>query len=272
VPNGRKREPYQLYTRGVFRSLKMRATRLPQEGVALGDVGIMEDGVFERRTTLRKLGIRFSTRPGRTTASFDYSSRQGVSFSTKAAGETSNEFQSVGKAKAGVLIRFSRAGAVVFTVPSSRIVSISNLNDLQADLRRLDRSGVWERRWVVVTKIVEAESATILVSGSARAKVELRADAHIVAGSVDLADVGAGFSRASSQDMEIKLVAEGDLVPLYLVHELRTTRTARHPVKGKRTLRRRRGVARKPAKKATARRRATKKASRKKATRRRRSR
>jgi hypothetical protein len=75
--------------------------------------------------------------------------------------------------------------------------------------------------WVVITKVVKAHRATILLSGSTEAFVELRASGSVAAGNVDLADLAVGFARARASGMAVNLVAEGRLTPLYEAFRLR---------------------------------------------------
>jgi hypothetical protein len=208
---------YRQYTRSLLGALNWRGTWPPSDSVELGDVGVLKDGVFEAETTLGDLGVNFSGNQGRAKASVDYQSSSGVSVRTKLAGETSPYFTHVGRGRAGVLFRFSRRGAVVFSAVSCQIVGIEGMASLQAKLRRLRRSGEWHRHWVFVHRTIHASSATILVAGSRSAGVELRADASVTA--IDLARIGAGLAVARREGMEVAMVATGDVMPLYQVKE-----------------------------------------------------
>jgi hypothetical protein len=211
---------HRQYTASLFRALSWRATWLPNEAKSLGDVGYLREGLFEQWTSLKDLGVAFSKKPPKSKALFDYQSSSGVSALVKAAEETAPQFSSIGKANAGVLITFSRAGAIVLSAPSCQIFEIDQVASLDRKLRELRRSKDWEKDWVVITKIVKAPSSTILVSGSANAAVELRAAGNLGPHGVNLARIGVGFSLARQRDMAVKLVAEGGLVPLYQAYDL----------------------------------------------------
>jgi hypothetical protein len=219
--------PYRQYTRSLLRT-GYRATWLPGETMELGAIGFLKDGLFDQRARLRDFDITFTAKRGTGRTGFEYQSSTGVKTSYKAAGESSASFRGVGVASAGVRFEFSRLGAVVFSAPKCEITEIDNKRALE---RRLRGVRDWDMGWVVITKLVKAESATILLSGSGEAFVELRAKGSVAPGGVDLADVAVGFSRARASGMAVSLVAEGRLTPLYEAFRMRQPALTRDPRK-----------------------------------------
>jgi hypothetical protein len=243
----------KIYMTSVHRALKpLRATWWPGDRIELGAVGVLLDGAFHQRTTLKKLGVGFGVRTTKTNVPFDYSSSRGVSVSAKAAGSTSSVFSAVGKASAGVHIAFGRAGAVVLSAPDSTVVEIEEIRSLERQLNTLRSSGIWEGDWVFIKKTVMASTATILVAGANSASVELEAKADLGQAGVDLARIGVGYKLASHSGMAVKMVAERGLVPLYEADRLVWRPTVANL--GRRVARPRRRAVRKAApRKATAR-------------------
>jgi hypothetical protein len=184
----------------------------------LGAVGFLKDGLFDQRARLKDFGISFAPRPDGGRTGFEYQSSTGVKTSYKAAGQASGAFRAVGVASAGVRFEFSRFGAVVFSAPNCVVSEIDNKRSLE---RKLRNTSDWDMGWVVITKILKARSATILVSGSTGAFVELRASGDIAPGGIVLADLAAGFSRARTSGMAVQSVAEGRLTPLYEAFRMR---------------------------------------------------
>lgn len=209
---------HRQYTKSLFRALNWRGTWPVSERLELGDVGTLEDGIFRQETTLADLRVSFSKNWGTARTSFYYESSSGVSVHTKLAGETSRFFSYVGHARAGVSFLFSRAGAVVFWAPSCRVGAIANPASLRPKLKRLRESGDWDRDWVFISRVIKAPRATILVSGSRGAGVELRADQSVTA--IDLAKIGADLAVARREGMAVFMVAAGDLIPLYQVRNV----------------------------------------------------
>jgi hypothetical protein len=204
--------PYRQYTRSLLLETRYRAVWLPSETIELGAIGFLEDGLFDQRARLKDFDVAFTTKTGEGRTTFEYQSSTGVKTSYKAAGESAPAFHGIAKAHAGVRFDFTRFGAVVFSAPKCAITEIDNKRVLE---RRLRGVPDWDMKWVVVTKAVKAHSATILVSGTSGAFVELRASGDIGPSGVDLADLAVGFSRAGTSGMAVKLVAEGRLTPLY---------------------------------------------------------
>jgi hypothetical protein len=148
---------------------------------------------------------------------FDYQSSSGVSSAVKLAGQEKGQFQWVGAASAGIRFEFNRAGAIVFSAPDCVVTEIDNKRALE---RRLVDVNDWDNGWVVITRVVKAKHATILVSGEKGAFAELRANADLSPGGVDLAELAVGFQKARSSSMSVDLVARGDLTPLFEAHQL----------------------------------------------------
>jgi hypothetical protein len=78
--------------------------------------------------------------------------------------------------------------------------------------------GQWEPDYVVVSKFQRADTATILISNSDRARLELSATADLsVGGDLALANAGVGL-RATAQSGDVtRFVARKGLTPLYRV-------------------------------------------------------
>lgn len=218
VPRAESGDTYRNYTVSMLRRTGYRATWFPSESLELGGVGfLLSTGRFDQRARLRDFGVSFTSRRSGGSMSFDHQSSSGVSCSVKAAGQEKGPFQWVGTASAGIRFEFSRAGAIVFSAPDCVVTEIDNKRALERRLRDVQD---WDNGWVVVTRVVRAKHATILVSGEKGAFTELRANAGLSLGGVDLAELAVGFQKARSSSMSVDLVARGDLTPLFEAHQL----------------------------------------------------
>lgn len=215
---------FKKYARTVRKHTNYRATWLPGSRLELGQVGIISDGVFHYRTDLEKLGIAFEVRrDNQPNDTFNFDSNGVRSTSFKAAGETDEAFKSVAAAKAGARVEFSGAHAVVMRTKNARVNTIADIAKLETDLlaavqRTIGPDGeavppVWQRDWVVITEVVDAEAATIIMSTERDATIEIEASGTI--GPDGLVDVDAGFGHESTQSIGIKEIAKRGMTPLH---------------------------------------------------------
>lgn len=209
---------YKNFANKIYSELGYRATWLPGTALALGDVGRLENGVLHVETSLDRLGIPFeAVEDSLPEGSMDFQSRNSVNVVLKAAGSIDGRFKALTQAEAGALVEFSDDDAVLMElkgVTSLRIADQASLKrSLLAAVVAADDQLRWDRDWIVVTDLVRAATATILISGGSSSRVEFRATANITP--ANLADVSAGLSAASSENVSTRIVAEQGLVPLY---------------------------------------------------------
>ena len=125
---------YKLYAKNVYENLRYRPTWLPGSPVELGTVGLIEEGIFRPITDLNKLDIPFEAKVDADQDTIDFASKNGVTISFKAAGETNGKFEAIPKASAGVLIEFSHEGAVVLQLKDVSFNRIADQNSLSRAL------------------------------------------------------------------------------------------------------------------------------------------
>jgi hypothetical protein len=115
-------------------------------------------------------------------------------------------------------LEFSRENGVVFAARNCVESQISDLDQLARELKRRYYEGAFPGHYVVVTTVVSAKSATILISRSREGAITLRANANVPIGDLlDLASVEAKFSATRSRNLSSQYVAESDLTPLFKV-------------------------------------------------------
>lgn len=206
------------YLTEVHHNLRYRPTWLPGTPLRIGDVGVLEGGVFRQITDLTALGISYEvSKDPVPDASLDFSSSGGVSIAIKAKGDLNQRFKALAQADAGALVEFSRAGAVVLQlrgVVADRVLDQAKLSrDLLHSMISNDESKRWLRDWVAVTDVVRAESASIFISSSADSRIELKASGTIAPS--NLADASAGYTVASESAVSTKIIAQSGLTPLF---------------------------------------------------------
>ncbi|MCW5802109.1 MAG: hypothetical protein KIT31_06960 [Deltaproteobacteria bacterium] len=134
----------------------------------LGDVGYLENNIFHYRTHLRDLGIGVEARKDGSAereAQFDYA--------TKGAVDVSADVDAQG-ADAEIRLGFLRESAVYLRLRRCFVRQLEGLDGIGAQILAWSKVGKWDRDDVVVTEVVEADDATILVSGGHGASATLR--------------------------------------------------------------------------------------------------
>lgn len=202
------------YCREVGQQLRYLATWLPQTPIAIGDIGELRDGVFEKVGSLRDRGIAFETQRTIAQARIRYVSETGVSMYYKAAGHTPPLGCSLQQNEAGCVVRFSKANAIFFEATGCAMTSIAGLRSLYARVLSDFMAGEWNARQFVVTEVVEATAATILIGGSTGGTVELFGSAELSSGS-SLANATLGLGTRRSDGMATEIVAVASLTPLF---------------------------------------------------------
>ena len=179
--------PAELYVEGVKKKLKNYfCAWLPNHTLKLGDVGILNGKFFTQVTTLDKLGIPFEVREDDSPTPMDFTSDSGVSFSFKLGGETNAELTSIPQAKAGIGISFGKQGSFVVKAEKTYEPSIEDSASLQKAILSAAKNKTWDRRWAVIYRIVNAPTATIIISNSAESNIELAANSSVSAAELDI--------------------------------------------------------------------------------------
>ena len=207
---------YKIYTKEIFKNLNYRPTWLPGVPMKLGTVGVIENGAFRPITSLENLNIPYDVILDAKQDTLDYNSSTGVMITFKGAGETNEKFEAIGKASAGVLIEFSRRGAIVMQLKGVANHRIADQVSLNKELLRsvvLGNTDQWQRDWVVITEVVQAETGTIVISNTENSKLELQASGSVKP--VNLVDASANLSVAKESQVSTKIIAESGLTPLF---------------------------------------------------------
>ena len=143
----------------------------------LGDVGILEDRIFRRTDTLASLGINdLAIRRGQGTQVLEFTSREGVEINSTLGAEST--FEGLG----GELeINFSRDGAVFLRIGEHVLEEFESTDTLGREIMQRYENNDWRPDRVVVTEVVKAAAAIVLVSGSGSAAAKFKLDAAIPA-------------------------------------------------------------------------------------------
>jgi hypothetical protein len=206
------------YTGELREKLGYSATWLPMTHVRLGDVGRLDGYVYEYLGSLKDYGISFSSAKGASMGVVDHVSSEGVQISSRSHADVlALDPTAIG----GTLsVKFSKQGAVLFRAEGCESEIIKRQNLIETEIIGMHERGAWPDGLVVVTEVVHAARAAIIVSSSSDATIELR-------GATDLAGLVTAGSRLEvvrSRDIATKIIMEGDLTPLFRAKGLRRRR------------------------------------------------
>lgn len=205
-----------IYSKGVKKKLKNYwAAWLPTSRFQLGDIGILNGYFFEKTGSLTELGIPFQATPDNTPSPLEIVSESSVSAMFKLAGETNAAFLSVPPASAGVKIEFGSKGSFIVQCPETYESTIAEPMALQSAILQRYASNQWPREWAVITRIIQAPTATFLISNSANSGVEFSAAVNLTAGLSDLGKASSGLSFKWQRGDLLKSIGAKDATPFF---------------------------------------------------------
>lgn len=189
-------------------------TWVPQTRLVLGDIGTRDGATFVGWSSLKSLGLsadQFGATPWGPPSPMAFQSKDGVEVSFKAGAELAKVAPTISDAKFGAEVKFGKQGAVVFSLKDARVRRIEDGLALRKTILDLYNRGLWEENWMLVSEIVQAASATILISDSAQSSLVLKSEAQVN----DIVDLSANVSAVFSSGAQIRFVAEEGLTPLF---------------------------------------------------------
>ena len=226
---------YKNYITEIHHNLGYIATWLPSVQMELGDVVTFGDAGFQRVAGLKDFGIKFKTRSDTNLSTYDYSSAGAVAIVANVGAQARIPGSKGGKPQAKVTVQFNRANAVVYHAVGCQASAIADQDGLGREITFRYENDKWPKERFVVTELIKARSATIVISGTAGAKLDLVAKGAIQASSINLADVRAKLEIASSTNIGLQIVAQSDLTPMFRASgmRLRFLRSAKFGNRGK---------------------------------------
>jgi hypothetical protein len=182
--------PVKLYQEEMHNNLGAFATWFPGDVIELGDIGVLEGGMFRRIGSLMKNFAMpdFETSDG-TSQDLSYSASAQRKVGTSTGVSTPLE-----ELKGELSIRFTSKGGYVFEAAAIRNVQFTDQMAFENFLMETYALGKWKREWLVVGSVYKAGSATIIVSEDSSSEIVLNASSTFPIGPVPLADPKIGLS------------------------------------------------------------------------------
>jgi hypothetical protein len=169
---------------------------------------------------------------GEAEADIDFGTETGVNIEVKLSGDAVIPGSRLEVADAGLVIEFENKASYLLKTSGTRVHFIENVAQLGEQVNQLYRDRQWNRHWFIITKLIEADRATLLISRSRNAKVELKAEGNLSSLSEeDLVDADLKFSILSKREMSTNIIGkEGPYFPLFKANGVQVRRLFGQPV------------------------------------------
>ena len=210
------------YTKALKDHLNYSATWLPNVKLSLGDVGILSNYEFIYQTNLKNLGITFESAPAGPPANYSYISSNDVTRSLKLSGKAPIPGSMLTEADAGISFSFHKKDAVVFLATKCAVQLIADQDQLKRDIFNSYEDKAWDRNYVVISELVNAESTSIVISEGENAQYDLQAKAGLVP-AFEAINVKGSFSVVNESQIGFNCIAESGMTPLFRCLGVRKT-------------------------------------------------
>jgi len=167
------------------------------------------------------LDIEFAERPDPDPSPLNFQSESGVEISFKAAGQINPNMPNLPQADAGAAVKFSGLGAFLFNAPESYEPSIENIVHVQKEILDAYKQGRWNSSWVVIVRLVYTPTATIIVSKSSDAEIELAAQGDISTTSFNLGEANISLTTCHMKNEVVYIPVAKEITPLFQVAKIK---------------------------------------------------
>jgi len=216
----------EIYLKEVKGHYNKRGNWMPGEPLDLGDYGKLKKGkifgqnFFKRWGNIRKrFGIDFDVKEDPTKDITEFCSAGSVDIESKADAK----LLAVGKVSGS--INFSRDKMVFIDARGCYYDSIEDIGLLEEKiLEKYNKGkGKWKEEFVVVTEIMRAKGATVVVTSGGKASIGLEAEAKLPLTMKLISDPSIGLKATSVSNIGHRNVAEEGLKLMMETHKVRDT-------------------------------------------------
>ncbi len=214
--------PSKFYLAHMHNKTKYRATWDPTKRFKIGDIGKLKQGVLNIYTSLDKEGIPIEMSKGSRGAAMDYTSHESVTIKTKLNGAIPALGSAFTTSDAGFSFDFKGDNSIIFQTSNHQLCQLINLAEIEHAVLEKYNLGNWDKDWVIITELVQADAATIIISNSSNGTLELKVNANIGTDNLMLTDATLGLSVLREKGSTLKYIAQNEITPLYRVMGLRS--------------------------------------------------
>ena len=204
------------YTTELSRQYNYLPTWYPSIRLSLGDIGMFNnDRIFVPVGKITEQGIDFSADYSPAVTEFSHQSAADFDFHVKLAGAIDAFTPNLPLGSAGIGMRFTGEGALFFQLAGVTHERIGDQITLARDLLRRANNEEWDKDWVVVTEVMRAQTAVILVSESNDGTAELTVNADMSGLGLNALTIEGAASLTHSHSLSTKVTGAAGLTPLF---------------------------------------------------------
>lgn len=193
----------------------------PAQKLRLGDIVIREAGVWIPIGNVDDRGVVIDPEPDDSPEGTPWvsASESGVKIETSLDAEP-GVFKYIQPGQVGLKVSLEKGNKYVLSLKGARFPRIRSIDAFWADVRAGYSIWTWDLRRRVVTSICTADSGTFLGSGSSASTYELKAEAGVNVGGVDLGRLSADFKLVSTYSSSETFVGLAGVSPLFRLHKV----------------------------------------------------
>lgn len=171
-------------------------------------------------------------RSGNSEVDIDFGTETGVNIETKISGDAQIPNSRLSVEDSGLLIEFENKASYLLKTSGTKVHYIENVAELGKMVSKLYKEKKWNRHWYIITNLIQAERATLLISKSSNSKIELKANGSLDSISEDdLVSIDVDFSVLKKKDMSTIVIGkQGPYFPLFKVNGVRVWRLFPRPI------------------------------------------
>jgi hypothetical protein len=179
---------------------------------AVGDIGVVSDGVLVRTGTIKDLGIQFSTQSSPPIKGFDFKSA-GTKIA-KLIGDTEVNALPDSDIEARLVVEFTQNDSFLMKAATLNVTQMDGLEKVASELAEI-KGLRWRRKFRVVYATAMGVDMALVSAHEAGAKFEIHGKASALK-QLDLGKAEAGLELSSSDSLGLESVGEAGIVGLQM--------------------------------------------------------
>ena len=207
----------QFYLDHIYASSSgYRATWEPGTKLKIGDIIKLDKyGVCNVFSSLEEQGITPNIRSSHSSSNKDFTSGKGLDITLKGSGDTPKAGSVLAEGDAGFTIQFKSGKNIVFKISGYTEEQIVNLDAIEAAVIEKYKKGNWNKDLLIITNLITADSATIIISEQGNSAVDIKAAAQVKAAELELTNASLGFQFVGNKNTSTNILAQNSITPLY---------------------------------------------------------
>jgi hypothetical protein len=211
---------FKMYTNQFYWEFGYLPTWDPGSKRELGDILEKTGTGYHRQGNVKELGIKVEIAPDPTrNALIEWKSKQGVTIEPGAQATVRKDLVD---AKVAFTFKSNRVSGFYLRAKDVCFDMLSNNIELGEKIKELYAGKKWNINWVVITELVVAGSATIIISESTKSELQFEIAGTANTQVVDIADASLKFNVTFDKDVGYYSIAKEGLTPAFKLHKLKS--------------------------------------------------